>query len=110
MFIARKDEHTSFVDAFGYERLTGSLCQEFAKTLTLKFGMDNGMVDIAASAIMPGEDATDQPPVPFEDKAGVGVAREKSGDAFHAVIQAAQTAVEARAAAPEFIEPRIIFE
>lgn len=86
--VARVDEHTRSVDAFRPESITSRVCQLLSETLALVLGQNHGMVDITASAVMPGKDASDYLSGNFNYKAGAGVAPEKFADAFFAVVQA----------------------
>jgi len=107
--VARKYQHTNSIDPFRPQSRAGRIGKLLSDTLALVFRQNNGVVDVAASAVMPGEDAADNLSVYFCYKAGGGVAFQKFLNACFAVVQAAQTLVKTRHTVPKREQGGVIF-
>jgi len=57
LLVAGIHKHASSVDPFTPQSLTGSICELLSDALALVFGQNNGVVNIAAPAVVPGQDA-----------------------------------------------------
>lgn len=101
LLIARKNQHANSIDPFRPQSIAGSLCKLLSDTLALVFGQNNSVVDVAAPAVMPGEDAADNFSANFCNKAGGGVAFQKFLNACFAVVQAAQSLGKTRHTVPQ---------
>ena len=90
LIVGGKNQQASLGNAFRFKGITGSVNKLFTNSFALVFRQHDGMVDIAAPAIVPGENSAYDLAAKLHDKTGGRVAFQELQNALFAVIQAAK--------------------